>query len=210
MNSIPLFDQNGNVIMPTQPQRGYAQPAPPPHGAQARVQMPDVPDMAGRQPGKPSWYRMAFFPTAPFYSTDPQVGYQPRYYSTGITSTDADYAIGTEALRIVQYDLPCRLIANNAAAIDVITPALLIDGGRNAFLFREEYTVGDKLHVSQRLGDTVTGSASRPGQIGATGYTINGGASMIVGITPLFLQLRVDVSLHCLEMRGARNFTPPG
>jgi len=170
--------------------------------------MPDWSDMGGKDPNMPAWYRQAFFPTAPFYSTEPNVGYQPRYYSGGLLSTDADYGIGAEVLRTVQFDLPCRLIANNAAAIDHVTPALLLDGGRNTFLFREEYTTGDKLHINERLGDTVTGNAGTPGELGATGYTINGGASMTVGITPLFANLRVDVTMHCLEARGERNFVP--
>ena len=47
------------------------------------------------------------------------------------------------------------------------------------------------------------------GEIGVTGYTINQGASVQLGITPLLANLRIDLTLHCVEMRGERNFDPP-
>ena len=210
MQNIPMYDQNGQIVQPQQAQGGYWEPPAPGPNASARVQMPNVPDMGGRTPGVPAWYRMAFFPTSPYYSTNPGVGYQPRFYSGGLLSGDADYNQGTEALRLVQFNEPCRLIANNGGAIDQITPALLIDQGRNAFLFRQEFTTGDRLHITQRLGGQVLGSGAEPGEIGGTGYTISGTSSVTLGITPLFANLRIDVTLVCLEMRGARNFTPGG
>lgn len=185
---------------------GYHLPPPPPPGASAMVVQPDIPDMAGRDPNMPSWYRMPFFPTAPFYSTNPKVGYQPRFYSGGIINQ----AAGAEVIVTVQFDLPCRLIAINGSAVDTTGAALPVGlDPRDTFLFRLEYTTGDRLHITQRLGSTVVGTAQRPGEVGATGYTINQGASVTLGITPLRANLRVDITLHTLEMRGARNFDIP-
>jgi hypothetical protein len=78
---------------------------------------------------------------------------------------------------------------------------------QDTFLFRLEYTQGDKLHISQRLGSTVVGTAQRPGELGGVGYTINPGATVILGITPLLANLRIDITLVCLEMRGPSNYT---
>lgn len=170
--------------------------------------MPTSAQLGGEQPIP--FVRVPFFPTAPWYSTNPNVGYQVRYYSTGILSSDADFTVGSESLRSVQFDIPCRLIAVNGAAVSLAAP----DDGRITelnmnlmYLFRCEYTTGDKLHTFQRLASTVVGTARNPGEIGGHGYNIDQGATLQVGITPLVLNIRIDITFVCLEMRGPRNFT---
>lgn len=187
--------------------QGYSTPPPPPPGASAMTFQPDLPDMAGTDPKFPAWYRMPFFPTAPFHSTNPRTGYTIRYYSGGLLNG----TVNTEALVTVQFDLPCRLIAINGAAFSTAAGnALPVGvGPRDCWLFRLEYTTGDKLQISQRLASTVVGSAEKPGELGGPGFTINQGATVTLGITPLIANLRIDVTLHCMEMRGERNFTPP-
>jgi hypothetical protein len=149
---------------------------------------------------------MAFFPTAPYYSTAPDVGYQVRYYSAGLVNATAN----SESIVTVQFDLPCRLIAINGAAFSTAGGNTLPVGvgPRDCFLFRLEYTTGDRLHVASRIASTVVGTAERPGELGNSGYTINQGASVTLGITPLLSHLRIDITLHCLEMRGPRNYAP--
>lgn len=181
---------------------GPAMPAPPGPTASAVLQQPNVAEMRGTT--QPEWYRQAFFPTAPFYSTRQDVGYQVRYYSAGISSA----AVNTEVLVPVSFDLPARLIALNGAAFSLgAGNALPVGvGPRDCFLFRMEYTTGDRLMISSRIASTVLGTSERPGELGATGYTIDQGATVQLGITPLLANLRIDITLHCLEMRGPRNF----
>ncbi len=171
--------------------------------ASAMIRMPNVSEMMGTAQGA-QVYRMPFFPTAPFYSTRPDVGYQPRFYSQGILNAP----VGTEQLVTVLFDLPCRIIAFNGAAFNTgVGNALPVGvGPRDCFLFRAEYTTGDRLMISSRMASTVLGTAERPGEMGATGYTVDQGAALTLGITPLLPNLRIDVSVHCLEMRGPRNF----
>jgi hypothetical protein len=161
--------------------------------------MPSAGELGGKTPGVPPWYRQGFYPTAPFYSTDPMVGYQTRFYSGGVVNLP----INIEQIVTVQFDIPCRLIAINGGAFNTNT---LLPVSNDNYLFRLEYTTGDKLHTAARLGTTVVGSAERPGEIGGAGYTIDQGASVILGITPLVQNLRIDITLVCLEMRGPRNF----
>jgi hypothetical protein len=170
----------------------------------AMLQMPNVFELGGQTAGQPSWYRQAYYPTAPFYSTRQDVGYQTRYYSGGIVNGTAN----SESIVVVQFDLPCRLIAINGAGFSTAAGnALPVGvGPRDCFLFRLEYTTGDRLMISQRVASTVCGTAERPGELGGTGYTIDQGASVTLGITPLLPNLRIDVTLVCLEMRGPRNF----
>lgn len=172
----------------------------------AVLSMPNVADMAGR--GPVPWVRYPFFPTAPFYSTDPHVGYETRYYGQTLLSTDADYATNSEAIRTVQFDIPCRLVAINAAGFSQAAGnALPVGvGPRDCFLFRAEYTTGNKLHTAARMASTVVGTAERPGELGGVGMTIDAGASLILGITPLIASLRIDITLHCLEIRPPRNY----
>ena len=177
-------------------------------GTSARVQMPTSQDMGGTSPDAPAFVRAPYYPTAPFYSTNPNVGYQTRFYSTGLLSTDTDYTVGSEAIRLVQFDLPCRLIAINAAVQTTDGNIARITGNpRDTFLISLQYTTGDQILIGSRLGSTVCGTnEGSQGELGGTGYNINTGASVTIGLTPLFTNLRVDVVLVCLEMRGASNY----
>ena len=187
-----------------------------PQNVSAKVAMPTAGEMGGR--GDVPWVRFPFFPTAPFYSTNPNVGYQVRYYSSGILSTDTDVTLGAETIRTVGFDIPCRLIAIQGAFAYTATQnaAASINLGQdpmNSFLFRAEYTTGDRLHTTARLASTVLGSAESPSEIGGTGYTIDQGGSLVLGITPLNnindgagTAWRIDITLQCLEMRGSSNF----
>ena len=79
-----------------------------------------------------------------------------------------------------------------------------------SYLFRMEYSTGDKLHTAARLAETVVGTMENPGEIGGHGFNIDQGASVQLGLTPLIDDLRIDITLVCLEMRGPRNFSSPG
>ena len=185
---------------------------------QALISMPTSAQLGGG--GVQPFVRFPFYPTAPWYSTDVNVGYQVRMYSAGIVSTDADFAVNTESIRTVQFDLPCRLIAINGAMNNNTTagamqpvPNTVTEQNMNLqYLFRSEYTTGDRLQVSSRLASTVLGTAKSPGEIGGHGYNIDQGATLILGITPLIVAaalstVRIDITLVCLEMRGPRNFS---
>ena len=192
-----------------------------PQGVSARTVMPTVGEMGGKAPAP--WIRFPFFPTAPFYSTNPNVGYQTRYYSAGVLSTDGDIPAGGvpnggEVIRTVQFDIPCRVIAVNGSFAWTASPATgnALDRGSDPldlFLFRMEYTTGDRLQTQARLASTVIGSGENPAEIGGTGYTVDQGGSLVLGITPLAsiadgvqTAWRIDITLHCLEMRGSSNF----
>lgn len=174
----------------------------------AVISMPSSAQLGGE--GPLPFTRVPFYPTAPWYSTNPNVGYQVRFYSTGITANDADYLPGTESIRPVQFDLPSRLIAINGAATEFPVPLVngLTEINMNLnYLLRVEYTNGDKLHTFPRLASEVVGTARNPGEIGGHGYNIDQGATLQVGITPLVAGLRIDITFVCLEMRAPRNFT---
>ena len=94
-------------------------------------------------------------------------------------NSDSDYTAGSESIRTVQFDIPCRIIAINAAAVDPVTvstnaaPTINL---LNCFLFRLEYTTGDKLMTAARLGSNTLGTAENPSEIGSSGYTVDQGA----------------------------------
>ena len=179
----------------------------------AVISMPTASQLGGDQPLP--FVRFPFYPTAPWYSTNPNVGYQVRYYSTELLGTDSDYAAGTESTRSVQFDIPCRIIAINGAAQinDLTVPAPFTnitdvnEQNMNLFwMFRAEYTTGDKLHTAARLAASTVGRGTNPGEIGGHGYNVDQGATLICGITPLVANLRINVTFVCLEMRAPRNF----
>lgn len=194
----------------------------------ARAVMPNLADLGGGSPGHPggqgmpyqppvpAWVRYPFFPTAPYYSTNPNVGTQIRFYSTGILSSESDVTVGSETLRTVSFDIPVRVIAINGSCVNTLAAgsALAISTDqRDFFLFRVEYSTGDKLHVSARLGSTVVGTMDSPGELGGYGYNVDNGGTLQVFITPIRPipnDFRIDITFHCLEVRGSSNFVMGG
>ena len=185
-----------------------------PQNVSAKLNMPTMSELGGRN--QTPWVRFPFFPTAPFMSTNPNVGTQVRYYGATVTSADADMTLKQETIRTVQFDIPVRLIGINGGAVVTDRTGDPTGNSLNGFLFRVEYTTGDKLMTAPRLASTVIGTAENVGEIGSTGYTIDQGASLVLGITPLDClgldsggnpqEFRIDITLVCLEIRGQRNF----
>jgi hypothetical protein len=175
----------------------------------ARLSYPQVQEMGGNNPEIPAFVRAPFYPTAPFYSTNPNVGYQTRFYSTGIEfGVDVDYTVGQESIRRIQFDLPCIMIGMNGASQTTTNVVGTLSGldTRDTFLYRIEYTTGDQITVGARLGSCYLGTMQNIGQLGGTGYTINTGSSVAIGLTPLFTALRVDIVLVMMELRGGSSF----
>lgn len=177
----------------------------------ARMTMPDTPDLGGDRPGVPAWVPKPFYPTHPFQSTNPTTGHQTRYYGATLVSTDADYAAGTETARNVVFDIPCRIIAINGWAFNTSADEgnalpLGVDG-LSCWLFRAEYSQGDRLNVRAGIAKTCVGTGERPGQIGGYGWTVRNGTVLRLGLTPLLANLRIDVTVVCLELRGNTNHT---
>jgi hypothetical protein len=159
--------------------------------------------------------RFPFYPTSPWYSTNPNVGYQTRFYAAvRLSSTDSDFVVGSEAIRNVQFDLPCRVVAINGAAASVDDDP--VGSGINEqnmnllYDIRVEYTNGDKLTTLPRIAASIVGTARNPGEIGGHGYNVDQGATLLVGITPRVTDIVVDITFVCLEMRGPRNYTVQG
>ena len=204
---------------------GYAAPASGPDDSatpqhvSARTALPTVGEMGGNAPAP--WIRFPFFPTAPFYSTNPNVGYQVRYYSAGVLSTDADVPAvpaGAEVIRTIAFDIPCRIIAvngsfsytaqfvaNNSFARGLTNPL-------DTFLFRMEYTTGDRLQTTARLASTVIGSGENPAEIGGTGYTVDQAgrwclASAPWGISTMVSSLRGVLTSLCIASKCAEAAT---
>jgi len=176
------------------------------------IQMPNMAELGGAPtPQRPSFVRMPFFPTAPYYSTRDNVGYQTRFYGATLVPGDADYNANSESIRLVQFDMPCVLVAINGGCFRTNGAAFNAGYAPNdTYLFRLEYSTGDKLMTAARLASTVLGTQENPGEIGGYGYTINPGATIVLGITPLLADQRIDITLVCLEARGPSNYTLGG
>lgn len=166
----------------------------------------NIADLRHAAGGDDGIYQRPFFPTAPRYYKGS--GKLTRDYTAGLVPTDADYAVGTEATRVIRFDIPGTAVAVNGAAFPTQAGnAFPIGiGPRGCWLFRMEYTTGERLQISERLAELFVGTAERPGEIGGDGWEIDQGAAMIIGITPLMANLRIDLTLITLEQRGKRNF----
>ena len=97
----------------------------------------------------------------------------------------------------------------NGAATDTAAGAGGLNNLLNGFLFRMEYTTGDRLNTAARLANTCLGTMENPGEIGGSAYNLDSGASLVLGITPLAnlpANMRIDITLVCLEIRGPTNY----
>jgi hypothetical protein len=211
------FDQNnpyGYGVHPSNPNGGFVAP----QNVQAKISMPNAGQLGGA-PGRqvPPWIRFPFYPTSPFVSTNPSVGSSTRLYGVTLLSTDNDFVIGTESIRNVQFDIPVRIIAILACCTDTVanaTNAAPTQNFTDSWLFRMEYTTGDQFTTAARLASTCTGTAENPFEVGGSGYNVDQGASLLLGITPQVSLtgihatngVRIDITLVCLEIRGNRNF----
>ena len=134
----------------------------------AVVQMPNMQELGGHRPGIPAFVRVPIYPTAPYVSTRQDVGIQPRFYGATLASGDADYLQNSESIRIVNFDIPCVLFARAGGAFNTGAGNALPIGVSplDTFLFRMEYSTGDKLDTGPRMASTCLGTMQNPGEVG--------------------------------------------
>lgn len=194
------------------------QPTPPGPGASAAPIMPqmadlraDARDLSQRDgsfvtPEKDGIYQSPAFPTSLVKYVG--AGKQTRRYSTGLLPTDGDYAVGSEAIRIIRFEMPSTIFCENGAAFPTqVGNAFPVGvGPLDCFLYSSRTSNQQLLDVDPRIASTVLGSGQRPGQIGDHGWQMDAGQALVIGLTPLLPNLRIDISIYVLEQRGKRNF----
>lgn len=180
--------------------------------SQPVIQLPSMGNLAGNQPPIPPFVRMPFYPTAPRYSTMPNVGFFVRVYSVTLLYTDSDYVVGSEARRPLTFDIPGTAVEFNGGSFvqGGVTNAFPVGvGPLDCFLVQAELQTSEKVITSASLASAVLGTGQRPGELGNTGITVGPGSQIIFGITPLLANLRVTVTVKVLEARGPTNYTVP-
>lgn len=155
-------------------------------------------------------YQRPFWPTAPRYYRGS--GKITRDYSTGVLPTDQDYVVGSEMARTIRFDIPCTVTCYLGGAFPTqLGNAFPVGiGPLDCWMFRAEYSSGEKWQISSRLANNIVGTGQRPGEVGGDGNDIDMGGSLQVYITPLLPNLKIDLTVKCLEQRGKRNFTIAG
>jgi hypothetical protein len=175
---------------------------------QAVTSMPSAAQLGGEEPLP--WVRFPFYPTAPWYSTNPNVGFQTRNYKTQLLASDQDYVAGSTAVRQIRFDRPVRIIARNGGAVFAEDP---IGGGvdeRNMNLLyrvRMRNAANDNLDVEPAFASLLLGTNRNPGELGGHGYPIDQGGTLVIEITPLVDGLDIDIVLVVLEIVAPRNFS---
>lgn len=207
------------IAMPTAAQMGGQQPWPgtfPTYDGQVPHQNPN--GQQGAAPPQPfpavayppPFVRVPFFPTAPWYSTNPNIGYQTRLYGLSVSSSESDYVVGSEMTRSMQFDLPCRIVAIQGAAAseadDPIASGVTEQNMNLLWKISIISNIGDKYVTLPRIAAQVVGTARNPGEIGGHGHNVDQGSTLQIGITPLADELAIDVTFVCLEMRAPTNF----
>jgi hypothetical protein len=173
----------------------------------AAINMPDRAQMGGHGGGLPPWQRVPIYPPQILLSTNKYVGHETRYYGAGILNIAAN----TQTTATVQFDTPCIIFAMTGAAFDTQAGALPIGtAALDTFIIALEHSNGNRLTTTARLGSTILGTAAQPGLIGGNGWVFDRGSTMVMLITPLRANMRIDVNLLCVEERGPSNLTNRG
>ena len=91
-----------------------------PSNTQAKLEMPTMGEMGGR--GQVPWVRFPFFSDFALCIDQSECIITSSLLRSYLAETvDSDYTAGSESIRTVQFDIPCRIIAINAAAVDPVT-----------------------------------------------------------------------------------------
>ena len=125
------------------------QPLPPPPGASALPIMPQAADL--RAQAKELAVRDGSFvrPSDGIYATPSfptslvkyvGAGRRTRRYSTGLLPTDGDYAVNSEAIRIIRFEMPSTIFVENGASFNTaIGNAFPVGvGPLDCFLYRSQ------------------------------------------------------------------------
>jgi hypothetical protein len=176
-------------------------PWPPPTGARASLNPPTLGSQGADAGGR--WYRrQVYYPEPPFPMSD-TTAIQPRDRPVSLVNGVANTAIPS----IVQFDIPTCVYAFAASCVDTVTPGNLTGlDPRDLFTVQFEVTQGDRFSTATALASTLCGTAARPRLIGGVGWLFDRGGSALITITPLLADLRIDVNLISVEIRGPANY----
>jgi hypothetical protein len=109
--------------------------------------------------------------------------------------------------RVIQFDIPTCVYALSASAVSTADATTYTGiNPRDLFTLSFENTNGDRFTTAPALASTICGSGSDPRLIGGVGWLFDRGGSLLVTVTPLVDNLRIDVNLISIEIRGPANY----
>lgn len=168
----------------------------------ASLNPPSRAEMGGRGQNLPPFMRTNVYPPQLLLSTNSQVAAQTRFYTTGILNQ----AVNVQAVANIQFDIPAIIYGMSAAVQDTGAPGIGTVG-LNGFTVSLEHSNGDRITTNQALGGCIFGTASEPQLIGGNGIVFDRGSTLVINVTPLLANLRIDFNFFAIEQRGPRNLT---
>jgi hypothetical protein len=159
----------------------------------------------GGQGDLPPFMRVPIWPPQVLLSTNRAVGHQTRDYGAGILNIAANLPTNQS----IQFDIPVIIFAMTASVTTTDNSALAVGKDPlSLFTLLLQHSNGEQLTAGgARLGGAIVGTAQRPRLVGGNGYVFNQGSSLIMTITPLIANLRIDIVCQCIEERGPTNIT---
>jgi len=118
---------------------------------------------------------------------------------------------GTTAIPTIAFDLDSAIYALTAAVYDTsgaAFPPTNVANPLDTFTVQFKLAQGRQYQDNAALGSVVLGDAKYPRYLGMPAWRFPGGTVMQVLITPLFANLRIDLSLWAIELTPmAGNFS---
>ncbi len=116
----------------------------------------------------------------------------------------------------LQFDTPTTIYAVSAGTFytdittDMAVGTQVFWQALNTFTIKlSRVNGGELLTTAEGLGGSICGTAQFPAMIGCGGWMFNNGGSLLVNMTSLVDDQRVDVNLWTCEIRGPANYTWP-
>jgi hypothetical protein len=189
---------------------GAPQPVAPQSPGGAILSIPTLSDMNAANPNKVKNVRAPFYPTAPYYSTDQNVGHRVRYYSKSLSPSDTGYAVNSSTPVKQAFDIPGYLVALNASAFNEAAGNAFPVGVNplDTFKINIEWSGSrQKLVTEDALGSTVFGRLGLVGELGGTGWAVDAGGTIVFNITPLIANTFINVVMVISEVIPPTNYS---
>jgi hypothetical protein len=178
-------------------------PWPPPDGSHASLNPPSNARRAAE--GVPFQREQVYFPSL-WIPQGANIGTQLRRRPITIINQ----AAAVDVIQAIQFDIPTTVFCLTAGVIDTTGANLPVGlNPLDSFTCQFQHTNGDLYDTQPMLGGASLGTAERPALLGGPGWMQDRGTSVLLTVQPLRANLRIDICLWSIEMRGPANYSYP-
>lgn len=161
--------------------------------------------------------RGQYWPTVPLQYGSKDVLTLIRFYSCGLSITDARNVFNADVTLPVKFSLPCIVAAVTGTCVTSDGSGIPQGWKPNDCykIMLEAGSGAERITVTKRRASLVVGTAERPGFLGGGGWIFPAGSSLEVTLTPSLpglaagVNTEIELAFHCLEFRSGQSYPLP-